>query len=117
METKEVKPNTTPTREEWASYCKTGSCYVTAVELEFHHLVRDPYDPDDLHKLAPTPTHASGISLDDRSNVLLWLEDESPAHAQWSAAESLFRRIEDEAAIEVTRVRAWAAIPYPIAQS
>lgn len=105
----------TPTSEQWADYCKNGSCWVTEIQLEFHHIMRDPSAPDDLSRLSPFPSHASEIQIDNRSNCLLWLDDGTPAHARWSSTESTFRRIGDDQLIPCARVRAWAALPCPVA--
>lgn len=105
------------TREQWLEYRKSGSCYVTAVELEFHHLVMDPNAPHDFTKLSPTPSHTCELPIDARSNILLCLLDGAPAHARWCADESVFKRIGDDKIIEITEVSAWAPIPFPIVGS
>lgn len=101
--------------DAWRQYRRSGSCWVSRIELDFHHLMLDPEAPDERDRVAPTPSHADAIVIDARSHCLLWLEDGSPAHARWCHDENAFRRVGDEALIELPRVRAWSVLPYPVA--
>lgn len=114
LETPEHIP--TP-EEEWLDYCRGGSCFVTVVEVEFQHIVHAASAPDDLSKRSSFPSHAVEIAIDSRSNCLLLLDDGTPAHARWSSTDETFRRVGDDQVIPSERVRAWAALPYPIADA
>lgn len=99
----------------WQDECKYGSSYQTVVELEFHHVMRDREAPDDPSRWAPFPSHAVNVASDSRSGFLLWLHDGSPAHARWCNELKEFRRVGDDKVLDRTIVRAWAALPFPVA--
>jgi len=102
-------------RRQWLESCRSGSSWTTIVELEFHHVMSDPENPSDDALLAPFPPHAVDVHVDARSNCLLWLVDGTPAHAQWCHVTRAFRRVGDGTLIESTSIRAWAALPCPLA--
>jgi len=104
-------------RAVWRENCRSGSAWLTVVELEFQHIMADPDADDEKDRLAPSPSHAVNIGIDARSHCLLWLEDGSPSHARWSSEENVFRRIGDDLLISLERVRAWAALSFPVAQA
>ena len=98
-----------------ADECQFGSTYLTGVELEFHHIMIDRKAPDDPRRWAPFPSDAVNVASDSRSGFLLWLHDGSPAHARWCNELKEFKRVGDDKVFDRTVVRAWAALPFPVA--
>ena len=96
---------------------RSGSCWITQVELAFHHVMANAADPGNIQLFAPFPSDAINIGIDIRSHCLLWLSDGSPAHAKWCSVDRMFKRVGDDAPISREEVRAWAALPYPVAQA
>ncbi|PZQ73094.1 MAG: hypothetical protein DI563_15990 [Variovorax paradoxus] len=94
---------------------KFGSCWTTVVELEFHHVMLDQERSADLDAAAPFPPDATSIACDGRSGFLVWLQDGTPAHARWCEDANTFKRIGDDVVLDRASVRAWAALPFPIA--
>ena len=109
----------TPTAEvtpiAWADRWKSGSSWVTVVELEFHHVMIDPEAPTDPQRWGPFPSDAVNIPNDSRSGFLVWLHDGAPAHARWCHDAKEFKRMGDDKVLDRSVVRAWAALPYPVA--
>lgn len=100
----------------WAYECKHGSSWVTVVQLEFHHIMLDPDASDDLQFSAPFPSDAVLIPNDSRSGFLVWLDDGSPVHARWCNLAKEFKRMGDDKVIDRAIVKAWAALPFPVAR-
>jgi len=99
----------------WADECKYGSSWITGVELEFHHIMIDRDAPDDSGRWAPFSSDAVIIPSDSRSGFLVWLHDGLPAHARWCNDIKEFKRVGDDKVLDRTVVRAWAALPFPVA--
>lgn len=99
----------------WADNCKYGSSWTTVVELEFHHVMIDREALEDSGRWAPLPSDAVNVPSDSRSGFLVWLHDGSPAHARWCNDIKEFKRVGDDKVLDRTVVRAWAALPFPVA--
>lgn len=107
-----------PLREkwEWESAMRFGSPWVTAVELEFHHimLMAGP-GAEDAQRRGPFPSDAVNLPNDCRSGFLVCLADGSPVHCHWCMDHKVFKRMGDNEPVVCSNVRAWAALPFPVA--
>jgi hypothetical protein len=94
-------------------------CHVTVVEWEFQHVVRDPTAPDDPARLGPRPDQLyddlnTPVTRVTPNCLLLCMNDGSAVHADWDHDERVFVRRDDKQNINLSRVRAWMALPSPI---
>jgi len=66
--------------------------WVTSVEIEFFHLMRDPEDPENEQRLGPTPDEAlfptanTPVKALTRNGLLLWLLDGTVVHGSWCSS-------------------------------
>lgn len=93
------------------------SSLTTLVELEFQHVVCDAAYPD---RLGPRPDRLhAGLNTPVRSTsdngLLVCLADGMAVHTDWSAERQCFIRRDGRGELTLADVRAWAALPYPIA--
>lgn len=103
--------------ETWAE--QGLSCWVTIVELEFQHVVRDPETP---HQLGPRPDRLhpglnTNVTAISDNGLIVWLPDGAVVHADWSEKEQSFIRRDGKGELPLDKVRAWAALPSPIAEA
>lgn len=108
-----VSVKTNDTREQgWSSW-------VTVVELEFQHVTRDPAVPD---RAGPRPDRLhDGLNMAvtslSRNGAFAWLSDGTVAHVDWLAEKRCFARRDGQGDLQLTDLRAWAAVPWPIAKA
>lgn len=99
----------------WAETCRSGSSWVTSVELEFHHVLVDPDAPDDPSQAGPFPADVTTFQVNSPNGFLVWLADGSSVHASWAPDLQSFRIKFSDQAIARSQVRAWAVLPFPLA--
>lgn len=105
--------------ETWAE--RGWSPWVTIVEVEFQHIMCDPDRPD---KMGPRPDRLHpGLNMevtaisDNGLLVWLWLPTGLVVHADWSIERQCFSRRDGRGDLPLSDVRAWAALPSPIAEA
>lgn len=96
--------------------------WVTIVEIEFHHIMIDVEAPDEASKLGPRPDqlHAglgTPVIAITSNGLLAWLPDGSVVHCDWLDSQHSFSRRDGKANLALSDVRAWSALPQPIATS
>jgi len=94
----------------------------TIVQIEFFHIKGDPHAPDDPARLGPCPDNLyAGLNTDVKAvtsnGVLVWLPDGSVVHCDWMSERLQFSRRDGAANLALSDIRAWAALPQPIATS
>ncbi len=99
----------------WASWS-------TVIEIEFFHIMLDPGAPDDPARLGPCPDNLyaglnTAVKAVTSNGILIWLPDGSVVHGDWSSEQQQFSRRDGAANLALSDVRAWAALPQPIATS
>ena len=99
----------------WASWS-------TLVEVEFFHIMLGPEAPDGLSPLGPCPDNLyaglnTGVKAVTTNGILVWLPDGSVVHCDWVSEQQQFSRRDGAANLTLSDVRAWAALPQPIATS
>jgi hypothetical protein len=102
--------------ETWSQ--QGSSCWQTNVELEFQHVMGDWSTPDSL---GPRPDRLHpGLNLAvtaiSTNGLFAWLPDGTVVHADWSVERQCFIRRDGLGDLPLTAVRAWAALPLPIAK-
>ncbi len=107
-------------REPWPNWAS----WVTIVEVEFRHVASDPDAPKESPRCGPRPDqmHAgqnSPIKSVTSNGLLLWLwiPDGSAVHGDWLPDQNVFSRRDGQPNLPLSEVRAWAALPMPIATS
>ncbi|MBK3780181.1 hypothetical protein G3A43_07915 [Paraburkholderia aspalathi] len=99
---------------DWGS-----SCWVTIVELEFQHVMRDRDNPNCLGP-RPDRLHAglnTAVTAVTNNGLLVWLPDGTVVHADWSVERQCFTRRDKQEDLALADVRAWAAMQSPIAET
>jgi hypothetical protein len=96
--------------------CGTSS-WLTLLELEFQHVMCDRENPDCLGP-RPERLHAglnTAVTAVTKNGLLVWLPDGTVVHADWSVERQCFSRRDTREDLGLADVRAWAAMPFPIA--
>ncbi|HEX7892851.1 MAG TPA: hypothetical protein VF447_01580 [Terriglobales bacterium] len=100
----------------WSEEGSSG--WQTNVELEFQHVMGDRTSP---HGLGPRPDrlhpdlNVSVTSVTD-NGLLAWLPNGTVVHTDWSIERQCFTRRDGMGDLSLADVRAWAALPAPIAE-
>ncbi|WP_241299567.1 hypothetical protein [Burkholderia stabilis] len=94
--------------------------WVTIVELEFQHIIIDSNAGGELSRLGPSPDqlHAglnTAVTVVNSNGLLLWLPDGSVVHGDWSTDQQVFTRRDGKPNLTLSDLRAWSALPQPIA--
>lgn len=105
-------------RNQWPDWAS----WVTQIDVEFNHVMCDPDAPADLARLGPRPDQLhEGLNAPVKGitakGLLLWLPDGAVVLGDWSHELCVFSRRDGAANLALSEVRAWAALPMPIAQS
>lgn len=95
---------------------------MTIVEMEFHHIMIDSDAPAESSRLGPRPDQlheelATPVKSITSNGLLVWLPDGSVVHGDWLAEQQEFSRRDGKSNLALSGVRAWAALPDPIATS
>jgi hypothetical protein len=93
--------------------------WTTIVEVEFLHIMIDEESPDET-KLGPRPDQLHAdlnllVRATARNGLLAWLPDGVVVHCDWLADQHEFARRDGKPHLALRDVRAWAALPDPIA--
>lgn len=100
----------------WSQQGSSG--WQTIVALEFQHVMGDWSAPDGLGP-RPDKLHP-GLNVEvtavTSNGLLVWLPDGSVVHADWSVDRQCFTRRDGKGDLLLSDVRAWAALPSPIAE-
>jgi hypothetical protein len=103
--------------ESWAE--QGSSSWVTVVEIEFQHLMCDPATPHQVG-LRPDRLHPGlnvAVNAVTNNGLLAWLHDGTVVHSDWSSERQCFLRRDKQSDLPLALVRAWAALPEPIAKA
>ncbi|WP_146126458.1 hypothetical protein [Burkholderia contaminans] len=96
--------------------------WVTIVELEFQHIIIDSSAVGDVSRLGPSPDQLheglnTSVTVVTSNGFLLWMPDGSVVHGDWSTDQQVFTRRDGKGNLALSDVRAWSALPQPIADA
>jgi hypothetical protein len=98
---------------EWGS-----SSWVTIVEIEFDHVMHEPGATDIL---GPRPDRMHPglnklVTAVTENGLLAWLHNGLVLHVDWTSERQCFIRRDGQGDLLLRDVRAWGALPTPIAK-
>lgn len=96
-----------------------ASNYVTIVSLDFFHTMIDEEARDEI-KLGPRPDQLRAgqntpVTSLTRNGLLAWLPNGTVVHCDWLTQQQEFARRDGQPNLKLSEVRAWSALPDPIA--
>lgn len=96
--------------------------WVTIVELEFQHIIIDSNTVGDVSRLGPSPDQLheglnTPVTVVTSNGFLLWMPEGSVVHGDWSTDQQVFTRRDGKGNLALSDVRAWSALPQPIADA
>jgi hypothetical protein len=101
--------------EPWSE--QGSSSWQTNVELEFQHVMGDWSRPESLGP-RPDRLHPGlnvAVTAISNNGLLAWLHDGTVVHTDWSVERQCFARRDGQGDLSLADVRAWAALPSPMA--